>query len=196
MPSIEQARVLILATDGFEQSELAVPLERLREAGATVEVASPSGEAIRGWNETDWGDRFDVDLKLDEVDIETYDAIVLPGGQINPDKLRTDMRAVDLVRDFVEAGKVVAAICHGPWMLVEADVVQGRTLTSYHSIRTDVVNAGGDWIDREVVSDQGLVTSRSPDDLDAFVSKIVEEIEERPHAQRKAGAAPGAERRV
>jgi protease I len=182
MPSIDTARILIAATDGFEQSELTIPRDELRAKGATVHVATPSGEAIRGWDETDWGEEAPADLALADARMEEYDALVLPGGQINPDKLRTEEAAVTLVREFVSAGRTVAAICHGPWMLIEADVVRGRTLTSFPSIRTDMSNAGAVWVDREVAVDGGIVTSRKPDDLPAFVARIVEEIE---------AAAPG-----
>lgn len=178
MPRISDARILILATDGFEQSELEVPRDRLREAGATVDIASPDGESIRGWQDGDWGQTIQVDLPLGSVDASAYDAIVLPGGQINPDKLRTEATAVALVRRFHEDGKVVAAICHGPWLLVEADLVRDRKVTSYNSIRTDLENAGGQWTDSEVVTDQRIITSRSPEDLDAFCTRIAAEVEE------------------
>ena len=147
MPSISEAKILILATDGYEQSELEVPLAKLREKGAAVHVATPEGAAIRGWDKTDWGRETPADLDLKDVSVDDYDAIVLPGGQINPDILRTIPEAVRLVRDFASGNKIVAAICHGPWMLVEADVVRGRDMTSYHSIRTDLVNAGANWVD-------------------------------------------------
>ena len=185
MPKIDQARILIMATDGFEQSELTVPRDKLRAAGAKVDVASPSGGEIRGWDETDWGEKVPADLSIDQAKLDDYDALVLPGGQINPDKLRTEPKAVELVRQFVSSGKVVAAICHGPWLLVEADALRGRKVTSFQSIRTDVANAGGNWVDQEVVVDQGIITSRSPKDLDAFVGKIVEEVQEGRH-QRAA----------
>ncbi|WP_181704292.1 type 1 glutamine amidotransferase domain-containing protein [Chthonobacter albigriseus] len=190
MTAINQAKILILATDGFEQSELMKPLEQLRAQGATVHVASPEKTRepgkIRGWDQKDWGQSVPVDKTLGSVSVDDYDALLLPGGQINPDLLRAEEAAVNLVRRFVDSGKVVAAICHGPWLLVEADAVRGRKVTSYHSIKTDVKNAGGDWVDQEVVTDEGIITSRKPDDIDAFVRKIVEEIGEGRHERRRA----------
>lgn len=182
MPTIAEARIAILATDGYERSELRKPLEELKARGATVHVVAPSREDIRSWDGDDWGDSIAVDRALAEARVGDYDALVLPGGQINPDRLRMEIDAVDLVRDFVEAGKVVAAICHGPWLLVEAGVLQGRRATSYRSIRTDVENAGALWADEAVVSDNGLITSRRPEDLPDFIAKIVEEVEEGEHA--------------
>jgi protease I len=181
MPQINEARILILATHGFEQSELRVPQQELKKKGATVELASPEAGQIRGWNHTDWGDSVPVDLTLDQVDPAAYDAIVLPGGQINPDLLRINPAALAIIRAFLESGKIVAAICHAPWLLVELDAVRGRDVTSYLSIKTDVINAGGRWTDKEVVVDQGIITSRNPKDLPAFVAKIVEEVEEGRH---------------
>ena len=186
MTDIRQAKVAILATHGFEQSELQVPLQKLREAGAKVEVVSPEQGQIRGWNHKDWGDSVQVDRALDDARPEDYDAIVLPGGQINPDLLRVNAKALQFIKSFLDSGKVVAAICHGPWLLVELDAVRGRNVTSYHSIKTDVINAGGHWHDEDVVVDQGLVTSRKPTDLESFCLKIAEELAEGVHERRAA----------
>lgn len=171
---LSSKKIAILATDGFEQSELIEPREKLAEAGAQVDVVSPKDEEIRGWDANQWGDTVPVDKPLSQASVEDYDVLVLPGGQINPDLLRTDRDAVKFVRDFMESGKPVAAICHGPWMLVEADVVRGKRLTSYHSIQTDVKNAGGNWVNEEVVIDGNLITSRKPDDLPAFIREVAE----------------------
>lgn len=185
MPDIRNSRILILAANGVEQAELTVPRDELRRAGARVDVASPDGGSIRGWSLKDWGDTIKADLKIADAKNGDYDALVLPGGQINPDLLRIDQDAMNIVRTFVESGRPVAAICHGPWLLVEADAVRGRTVTSYKSIRTDVENAGGRWVDQEVAVDEGIITSRSPDDLPAFVGKIIEEVGEGRHERRK-----------
>lgn len=186
MPNIEAARIAILATDGYERAELREPLDFLKSKGATVEIVSLKSGEIKSWDETDWGDTVAVDKTLNEVSVGDYDALVLPGGQINPDLLRVEKKAVDFVRDFAESGKTLAAICHGPWLLVEADVVRGREMTSYPSIKTDVSNAGAKWTDREVVVDEGIITSRNPKDIPAFNDKIVEEIEEGRHDRRVA----------
>jgi protease I len=186
MTAINAAKIVILATDGYERSELRVPYEELKRKGADVKIASIENGEIKSWDEKDWGDTIKVDLLAKDVHVDDFDALVLPGGQINPDVLRTDEAAMRVVREFVKSGKVVAAICHAPWLLVEADVVKGLELTSYGSIKTDVKNAGGIWKDAEVVTDKGIITSRSPDDLPAFVAKIIEEVEEGRHDRRAA----------
>lgn len=177
MPKINEARILIMATDGFEQSELIVPLQKLREAGASVQIAAPKPGRIRGWNEKDWGEYISVDLEIVNVDPCRFHCLVLPGGRMNPDILRMNDDAIDLILDFLDAGKTVAAICHAPCLLVEAAAVEGRKLTSWESIKTDIENAGGNWIDAAVVVDDNVITSRSPKDLDVFVAKIIEEVE-------------------
>ena len=161
-------KVAILVADGFEQVEMTSPRDALIRAGALVEIVSPQDRQVRGWKHTEWGDTFAVDRPVVAVEATDYDALVLPGGQMNPDHLRTNAKAVQLVREFHEAGKPIAAICHGPWVLVEAGLVNGLRLTSYPSIRTDVINAGGQWQDAEVVEDRNILTSRNPDDLPAF----------------------------
>ncbi|MGO4386419.1 type 1 glutamine amidotransferase domain-containing protein [Microvirga sp. 2YAF29] len=192
MPDIKEARILIMATDGFEQSELMVPQQKLSEAGAKVEVAAPKSRInpgeIRGWDKKDWGQSVKVDKDIESVDPSAYDALVLPGGQINPDKLRTEEKAIEIIRAFYASGKTIAAICHAPWLLVEAGLIKGKKCTSYHSIKTDVANAGGQWRNETVVTDQGVITSRNPGDLDAFVSKIIEEVREGSHANRRDAA--------
>lgn len=186
MTDIDKARVAILATDGYEKSELFEPKRRLEAAGATVTVVSPESGSIRSWDEDDWGESVDVNLALGDADVADFDALVLPGGQINPDVLRANEDAVAFVRAFFDSGKPLAAICHAPWLLVEAGVVDGRDVTSYPSIATDVKNAGGRWQDAEVVTDQALITSRNPGDLDAFCDKLIEEIEEGRHERSAA----------
>jgi len=181
MPKIAESRIAILATDGYERSELRVPLQALKDKGAMVDVLSIKSGEIKSWDKHNWGDTIPVDREVAGAKVGDYDALVLPGGQINPDILRTDAAAVGFVREFARSGKPIAAICHGPWLLVEADVVRGRNVTSYKSIRTDLVNAGGRWVDKQVVTDQGMITSRHPGDIDAFVAKIIEEVEEGVH---------------
>ena len=181
-------RVAFLATDGVEQVELTKPWQVTKDAGANVELVSLKPGAIQGMQHSDKGDRFSVDRTVEEVRAEDYDALVIPGGVANPDRMRTDPRAVGFVRAFFQSGKPVGVICHGPWMLVAADVVRGRTVTSWPSLQTDIRNAGGSWVDEEVVVDRGLVTSRKPDDLPAFCAKLVEEFAEGVH-QRQAAAA-------
>ncbi len=169
-------KIAMMATDGFERSELLEPKKVLEEAGAIVDIIAPHEGSIRAMEKHQWADDVKVDVVTTEAIPEDYDALVLPGGVMNPDKLRLDPDAVRLVREMELAGKPIAAICHGPWTLIEADVVRGRTLTSYPSLRTDLIHAGAKWIDQEVVVDRGLVTSRGPQDLPAFNAKIVEEF--------------------
>jgi protease I len=171
-------RVLIIATDGFEQSELTGPRDALNAAGIETVIASPEAGEIKGWQHTDWGDTVKVDQTLDEVDADAFAALVLPGGQINPDVLRMNDKAVELVRSFAQSGKPVAAICHGPWLLVEAGVVEGRTVTSWPSIRTDLRNAGANVVDQEVVQDGNIITSRKPDDIPAFAKAVIAAVKE------------------
>jgi len=171
------SRVLIIATDGFEQSELMEPKKRLEEAGIDTSVASLEDGKIRGWKDKDWGDSVSVDLTLDEVAVGDYDALLLPGGQINPDILRMNNKAVGLVKEFADAGKPVAAICHAPWLLAEADLIRGKTVTGWPSIRTDLANAGANVVDAEVATDGNLITSRNPDDIPAFSDALIGALE-------------------
>ena len=171
-------RVAMLATEGFEQVELTKPKKALEKAGAIVEIVAPkagikSGR-IKAWNMTDWGSSVKVDVELSEARSGRYDALVLPGGVLNPDQLRTDTQAVDFVRSFFETGKPVGSICHGPWTLIEADVVRNRTMTSWPSLKTDLRNAGANWVNEEVVEDRGLITSRNPGDIPAFNKKLID----------------------
>jgi protease I len=183
---LEGKRVAILVTDGFEQVEMTEPRKALDEAGAETVLVSPKDGRVKGWQHTDWGDEFPVDRALSAARADDFDALLLPGGVMNPDHLRQDAAAVRFVRDFYDASKPIAAICHGPWMLAEAGVVEGRSVTSFPSIQTDLKNAGARWVDQEVVTDQGLVTSRKPDDIPAFNRKMVEEFAEGRHARRNA----------
>jgi protease I len=172
--SLKGKRIAIVATDGFEQSELIEPRKALKAEGATVEIVAPKGGKIQGMEHHDKAQQVLVDQTIEDVIADDYAALVLPGGVANPDALRTDERVVDFVRDFFKAEKPVAAICHGPWTLVEAGVVKGRTMTSWPSLKTDLENAGAQWVDREVVREENLVTSRKPDDLPAFCREMVE----------------------
>ena len=181
---LQGRKIAFLATDGVEQIEYTDPRKAVEEAGATAHLVALEPGEIQGFNHLDRGDRFPVDKAVAEASADDYDGLVLPGGVANPDALRADKDAVQFVRSFFEAGKPVASICHGAWTLVEADVVRGRTLTSWPSIRTDVENAGGTWVDAEVHTDRGLVTSRKPDDLPAFNAKIVEEFAEGVHDEQ------------
>lgn len=179
-------KVAILVADGFEQVEMTEPRNALDREGAETTLIAPAEGRVKGWNHRQWGDEFPVDLPLERAEPEAYDALLLPGGVMNPDRLRTIPAAVAFVRAFFEARKPIASICHGPWVLVEAGVVRDRTLTSWPSLQTDIRNAGGQWVDREVVVDQGLVTSRKPADLPAFNAKMIEEFREGAHPARRA----------
>lgn len=179
MPVIEESKILIIATDGFEQSELFKPRERLMDLGAEVTLASPHTKPIQGMEHHEKGATITPDIRLDEVNPENFDALVIPGGVVNPDALRQESRAVDIVRTFGEAGKPVAAICHGPWLLVEAGIVDGKTVTSWPSVRTDLTNAGANVVDQAVAIDGFLITSRKPDDLDQFTAALIEMVESR-----------------
>ena len=169
-------RIAILATNGFEQSELMDPRESLKTAGYTVDVVSPEAGSIRGWKDKDWGDTVEVDVALADADAKDYDALVLPGGVINPDKLRMDAAALDFIRAFADDDKVIAAICHAPWLLVETGLAKDRDVTSWPSVRTDLENAGGRWRDEAVVEDGNLITSRKPEDIPAFSRAVIRRV--------------------
>jgi protease I len=187
-PSLKGLRVAILVENGFEQEELTEPKKALDQAGADTDIVSPAGNTVKGWQHKEWGDEFNVDVGLDDANSDNYDALLLPGGVMNPDKLRVNEKVREFVRGFFAAGKPVAAICHAPWTLIDAGVVYGRKLTSYPSLQTDLRNAGALWEDSEVVVDNGLVTSRKPDDIPAFNRKMLEEFAEGEHAQISTGA--------
>jgi protease I len=171
--NLQGKKVAILVTDGFEQSELLEPRKALDEAGATTKVVSPAGKKAKGWNHKEWGNEVPVDVPLDSAKADEFDALLLPGGVMNPDQLRMNPNAVEFVKHFTSTGKPVAAICHGPWTLIEAGAVRGRTVTSWPSLKTDLKNAGANWVDKEVVNDQDLVTSRKPDDIPAFNREMI-----------------------
>jgi protease I len=187
---LKHTRVAILATDGFERVELIEPRKALDEAGADTKVISPTREGgeITSWEHDHWGETVPVDAALAQANPEDYDALLLPGGVINADRIRMEQRAVEFVRAFARAGKPMAVICHASWLLVEADVVRGRTVTSWPSLKTDLRNAGANWVDQEVVTDNGLVTSRKPDDIPAFNKKMIEEFGEGVHAGTAASS--------
>ena len=181
---LRSKRVAVLVDEGFEQSELVDPKIALEAAGATVEVVSPHTGSVKGWQHKHWGQEVRVDRPLDTASADAYDALLLPGGVMNPDKLRMNPKAVAFVKAFVDAGKPIAAICHGPWTLIEAGGLRGKTVTSWPSLKTDLRNAGANWVDQEVVTDNGLVTSRKPDDIPAFNRKMIEEFAEGRHSRQ------------
>lgn len=182
MTNLKDVKVAILSENGFEQAELISPRQKMEEAGVTVEIVSPRAKELRAWDEQDWGITISVDKQLDEANPQDYDGLMLPGGVLNPDKLRMNKKAVDFIRHFLQAGKPIGVICHGPQTMIETGLLRGRTMTSYPSVKTDLINAGVNWIDKEVVVDKGLVSSRSPKDLDAFNKKLLEELAEGVHA--------------
>lgn len=182
MANLKDLKVAILTENGFEQVELLSPKQAMEEAGVHVEVVSPQQKEVRAWDEKDWGVTVKVDKTLDSANPEDYDGLMLPGGVLNPDKLRVNKKAVDFIRHFLEAAKPLAVICHGPQTMIETEMLSGRTMTSYPSIKTDLINAGVNWVDKEVVVDNGLVSSRSPKDLEAFNKKLLEELAEGVHA--------------
>jgi len=184
----------LMAQEGIEEVELTKPREAVEEAGADTDLIAPESGEVQAFNHLDKSSTYPVDKSLDEADPDDYDGVVLPGGVANPDQLRTDERAIRFLQEIFSAGKPVGVICHGPWTLVEADLVRGRKLTSWPSLKTDIRNAGGAWVDEEVVVDQGLVSSRKPDDLPAFCAKIVEEFAEGSHDVADKGATADAAR--
>ena len=182
MSALNGKRVAILVAEGFEQAEMVEPRKALEKAGADTFIVSPARDEVQGWKHFDKADRFDVDVPLEKAQAEEFDALLLPGGVANPDQLRGNRAAVQFVKHFVDAGKPIGVICHGPWTLIEAGGVKGRTITSWPTLRTDLQNAGANWVDEEVVVDHGIVSSRKPDDLPAFNRKILEEFAEGVHA--------------
>jgi protease I len=185
-----QGKTIALLVDmGFEQVEMTDPRQALMDAGAQTKLVSPQAEKVKAWQHTDWGDTFDVDVPLEQANPAQYDALVLPGGVMNPDNLRTNPQVLEFVQSFFNAGKPVATICHGPWTLIDAGVIGGRTITSYSSIKTDLRNAGAEWVDQEVVVDRGLVSSRNPDDLPAFNAAMVEEFSGQRDPERRVSTS-------
>ena len=187
--TLQGKKVAILVAEGFEQVELTGPRQALDQAGAETRIVSPAKGQVQGWNHFDKGEKFTVDVALDQASPQEFDALLLPGGVANPDQLRVMPKAVDFIRHFFTEGKPVAAICHALWPLIDADVVRGRTMTSWPSLRTDLINAGAKWVDQEVVVDNGLVSSRKPDDIPAFNRKMIEEIGEGKHQRQPVGAS-------
>jgi len=191
---LNNKRIAALVDNGFEQSELIEPKKALEAAGAKVDIVSPQQGSVKGWQHTDWGQAVRVDVPLDGASADQYDALLLPGGVMNPDKLRANPKAVQFVKAFADSGRPIAAICHGPWTLIEAGAVRGRKLTSWPSLRTDLTNAGANWVDQECVTDNGLVTSRKPDDIPAFNKKMIEEFAEGRHDRSRNREMAGTRR--
>ena len=183
---LDGKRVAILVAEGFEQVEMTGPRQALQEAGADTAIVSPVKEEVQGWNHFDKADKFHVDVPLEQAKVDEFDALMLPGGVANPDQLRMKPEAIEFISSFFDAGKPVAVICHGPWTLIEAGVVRGRTITSWPSVKTDLINAGAEWVDEEVVVDNGLVSSRKPDDIPAFNRKMIEEFSEGVHRRQRS----------
>lgn len=192
MGKLDGKKVAFVVTDGFEQVELTGPKDALEREGATCEIISPKEGKVKGWQHTKWGDELSVDVPMAQAKADDYDALVLPGGVMNPDKLRVIPEVLAFVKRFFADGKPVGAICHGPWTLIDAGVIEGRKLTSWPTLKTDLVNAGAEWEDREVIVDDGLVTSRKPDDIPAFNKKMIEEFCEGRHERTLAGAKTAA----
>lgn len=182
MANLKDLKVAVLTENGFEQAELFSPKQAMEEKGVTVHIVSPQKKEVRAWDETDWGKTVSVDVVLDEAKPDDYDGLLLPGGVLNPDELRQNKKAVEFIKHFLNTGKPLAVICHGPQTMIETGMLEGRTMTSYPSIKSDLINAGVNWVDQEVVVDNGLVSSRSPKDLDAFNKKLLEELAEGVHA--------------
>jgi deglycase len=191
---LRNKRVAALVDNGFEQSELLEPKKALEAAGAKVDIVSPQSSEVKGWQHTDWGQKVSVDRPLDNARADEYDALLLPGGVMNPDKLRANPKAVQFVKSFVDARKPIAAICHGPWPLIEAGAVKGKRMTSWPSLQSDLRNAGANWVDEPCVVDNGLVTSRKPDDIPAFNRKMIEEFAEGRHDRQPSKNMAGAVR--
>lgn len=177
MDNIKDKQIAILVANGFEEVELAEPQKALDQAGAITKIVSIEKDKVKAWDKTDWGKDYQVDVHIDQAQANDFDAIVLPGGQLNPDFLRVNEKAVNFVKEFAQQNKLIAAICHGPWTLIEAGLVRGKRMTSYPSIKTDLKNAGAEWVNEEVVEDQGIITSRKPDDIPAFNKAIIEAFE-------------------
>lgn len=177
MDNIKEKRIAFLVANGFEEVELSEPKKALDQAGAITKIVSIEKDKVKAWDKTDWGKEYTVDVHIDNAQANDFDAIVLPGGQLNPDFLRVNTKAVNFVKSFAQQHKLIAAICHGPWTLIEADLVRGKRMTSYPSIQTDLKNAGANWVDEEVVEDQGIISSRKPDDIPAFNKAIIEAFE-------------------